>query len=133
VPAQRPPGHGDRGIDPLSAPAEALGLPPRHPAAVDAPPSAPAQPGGSGRLPGGEASAGWPCAACGSANAFTAGVCGSCGSAFLSDVRQGEAPLLSLPVVGDITKLQRSHRLGLAFLVMLVIVLVTALLMLLVS
>ena len=124
MPAPRQPSHGDKGFDPLTAPAEALGLPPRRPASVVAhavPPPAVRSP------------ASWPCSACGHVNAISAGVCGACGSAFLSGVRQAEGPLLALPVVGDLTRLQRSQRLGVAFVVMLVLVGLTALLMLLLS
>jgi hypothetical protein len=60
-------------------------------------------------------------------------VCGACGSAFLSGVRKSEGPLLALPVVGDITRLTRGQRLGLAFAVMLALVVIAGLLMLLVS
>ncbi len=55
----------------------------------------------------------WPCTACGTANPFDLDVCSSCGQAFLSGARD-EAPLLVLPVVGDLTKMGRGQRLGLA-------------------
>jgi len=130
VPVQRHPGYGDSGFDPLTAPAETLGLPPRRPA-----PAVPATPGGRvpRRLRDADASASWPCSACGHGNPLTAGVCGACGSAFLSGVRKAEGPLLALPVVGDITRLQRGQRLGLAFALMIVIVVLLALLGLLLS
>jgi hypothetical protein len=121
------PGYGDTGFDPLTAPAEALGLPPRRPRR----PSRPRRPPPVAR--GGPAVGELAVHACGHSNAITAGVCGACGSAFLSGVRTSEGPLLALPVVGDLTKLQRSQRLGLAFVVMLVLVVLAALLMLLLS
>jgi hypothetical protein len=117
VPVQRPAGYGDPGFDPLTAPAEAFGLPSRRPAAL-----VPQRPSTS-----------WPCSACGHDNPLNAGVCGACGSAFLSGVRKSEGPLLALPVVGDITRLTRGQRLGLAFAVMLALVVIAGLLMLLVS
>ncbi len=55
----------------------------------------------------------WPCTTCGAANSFDRDVCGSCGSAFLAAARD-EGPLLELPVVGDLTRLGRAQRLGLA-------------------
>ena len=122
VPSQRPATIGDPGLHPLTAPAEALGLPPRR--------SAPASP--APRHAGdGAASASWPCSACGHDNPLVAGVCGACGAAFLSGVRTAEAPLLALPLIGDLTRLHRGQRLGLAFAVMLALVGLTALLMLL--
>jgi hypothetical protein len=128
VPAQRP-AYGGEGFDPLTAPAEALGLPPRRPASTVGPSTVPL----STVAPPSRPSASWPCEACGHSNAITAGVCGACGTAFLAGVRTSEGPLLALPVVGDLTKLQRSQRLGLAFVVMLVLVVLAALLMLLLS
>jgi hypothetical protein len=137
VPAPRRPSYGDPGFDPLTAPAELLGLPPRRPPVAppaSAGPDGPSSAAGQGRpVPGGGATAGWPCSACGAANPLTAGVCGSCGSAFLAGVRTAEGPLLELPVVGDLSKLQRSQRLGLAFVVLLVVVGLLALLGLLLS
>jgi len=61
-------------------------------------------------------------------NPLSADDCGGCGAAFLAGVRTAEGPLLALPVVGDLSALQRSQRLGLAFAVVLVVVALTALL-----
>ena len=55
----------------------------------------------------------WPCTTCGAANSFDRDLCGSCGSAFLAAARD-DGPLLELPVVGDLTRLSRAQRLGLA-------------------
>ena len=77
------------------------------------------------------ATAGWPCSACGQDNPLAADACGGCGSGFLAAVREAEGPLLELPVVGDLARLQRGQRLGLAFAVMVVVVGLAALLVLL--
>ena len=87
-------------VDPLTAPAEALGLPVRP-------------------RPGSEAAPGpvttlWPCTACESSNPYSVSVCLACGTAFLAAVREAEGPLLELPGVGDLTRLSRGQRLGLA-------------------
>ena len=71
------------------------------------------RPARSGEPPPGRL-AGWPCAACGHVNAVELDVCGGCGTGFLAAMRAGEAPLLELPGVGDITRLSRAQRLGLA-------------------
>ena len=55
----------------------------------------------------------WPCTTCGAANPFDHDLCAGCGSAFLAAARD-DAPLLELPVVGDLTRLGRGQRLGLA-------------------
>ncbi len=95
-------------VDPLTAPAEALGLP----ASEAAPQSA---------------ATSWPCTACESANPYSVSVCLVCGTAFLAAVREAEGPLLEIPVVGDLTRLSRGQRLGLAAGVVLVISVLTAL------
>ena len=101
-------------LDPLTAPAAALGLPSAAPA-------------------GAPATAGWPCSRCGLSNAITEPVCTACGSAFLAGLRDTEAPLLLVPGVGDLTKLSRGQRLGLAAGVVVAFVLVTLVLGLLFS
>lgn len=99
-------------FDPLTAPAEALGLP-------------------SALAPGAAAAVGsasvWPCAACGAANSYAVSVCGACGTGFLAGLRESEGPLLELPVVGDLTTLSRGQRLGLAAVVVLAVIALTAL------
>lgn len=95
-------------VDPLTAPAAALGLPPR---------------------PGSEPT--WPCSTCGAANPIAANACASCGAGFLAGLRETEGPLLELPGVGDLTRMGRGQRLGLAFGVVLAFVALTALLSLL--
>jgi hypothetical protein len=52
----------------------------------------------------------WPCSSCSSANALDQDHCGACGTAFLADVARSEPPLLVLPVVGDVGRLSRTHR-----------------------
>jgi len=67
---------------------------------------------GDGR--GGGAGAGWPCSRCGQVNGLSADVCAACGGAFLAGVRDAEAPLLVLPGVGDVARLSRTARAGVA-------------------
>ena len=70
----------------------------------------------------------WPCAACGAVNRMERDTCAGCGLPFLSGLREQEAPLLELPVVGDLTKLGRGQRFALAGGVVLVFVVLTLLL-----
>ena len=73
----------------------------------------------------------WPCTTCGAANAMERDTCAGCGAGFLAAARN-DAPLLELPVVGDITRLSRGMRFalagGVALAFLLLIVLVTVLL-----
>lgn len=57
----------------------------------------------------------WPCTTCGAANPIAANACTACGAGFLAGLRESEAPLLELPGVGDLTKMSRAQRLGIAF------------------
>ena len=57
---------------------------------------------------------GWPCTACGEHNGVDRDTCAVCGSSLFALMRQGEKPLLVLPLVGDLTKLSRAQRLVLA-------------------
>ena len=68
----------------------------------------------------------WPCTVCGTANPLDRDACVSCGSGFLAGARN-EAPLLDLPVVGDLTRFSRAQRFGLAGGVVLAFVLLTLL------
>ncbi|MGI8537277.1 MAG: hypothetical protein ACR2K2_12480 [Mycobacteriales bacterium] len=95
-------------LDPLTAPAEALGLPPA--------------PGRS-----------WPCTACGASNPYSVCACAACGTGFLAGLRESEGPLLEVPVIGDLTALSRGQRLGLAAGVVLAVIALTALVTLLFS
>lgn len=70
----------------------------------------------------------WPCATCGAANPLAARSCGACGAGFLAGLREAEGPLLELPGVGDLTRLSRGARMGLAFGVVLAVIALTALL-----
>ena len=70
----------------------------------------------------------WPCATCGAANPFTLDACAACGAGFLSSLRESEAPLLEIPGVGDLTRMSRGQRLGLAFGVVLAVIALVALL-----
>ena len=95
-------------VDPLTAPAAALGLPAR---------------------PGSDPT--WPCSSCGTDNPIAADSCSGCGAGFLAGLREAEGPLLELPGVGDLTRMSRGQRLGIAFGVVLAFIAVTALLSLL--
>lgn len=97
--------YGPPAIDPLTAPATA----PDRPAPAGADPT-------------------WPCATCGATNPLAEGACGACGAGFLAGLREAEGPLLQLPGVGDLTRLSRGQRMGLAFGVVLAFVALTALL-----
>ena len=90
-------------VDPLSAPAPALGLPNR---------SEPT----------------WPCSTCGAANAISADTCAACGAGFLAGLRESEGPLLELPGVGDLTRMSRGQRMLLAFGIVLAFIALTAIL-----
>ncbi len=96
-------------IDPLTAPAAALGLPPKA----------------------GEAT--WPCTTCGATNPISADACTACGAGFLAGLRESEGPLLELPGVGDLTRLSRAQRMMVAFGVVLAVIALVALLGLLFS
>jgi hypothetical protein len=100
--------------DPLTAPTAELGLPEQVPVAPTTVPGAPDPT--------------WPCATCGAANGLTADVCAACGAGFLAGLRETEAPLLALPVVGDLGAMSRAQRLGLAAALVLAVVALTALL-----
>lgn len=71
---------------------------------------------------------GWPCSGCGAVNAVEDDACVACGTGFLAGLRQDAPPLLALPVVGDITRLSRAQRLGMASAVVLLFALLTVLL-----
>ena len=107
--ASPPSAYAAMDVDPLTAPAETLGLP-----------------AGREAVPEPSASS-WPCTACETSNPFTVSVCAACGSAFLAGLREAEGPLLELPGVGDLTRLSRGQRLGLAAGVVLAISVLTAL------
>jgi hypothetical protein len=70
----------------------------------------------------------WPCSTCGTVNPLDRDACVGCGAAFLSAVREQESPLLTLPVVGDITRLSRMQRFALAGGVVVAFLLLTLLL-----
>jgi hypothetical protein len=91
-----------RGPDPLTAPIDAVTSPVTGPS--------------------------WPCAACGTVNAMADDTCSACGRHFLAGLREDQPPLLELPVVGDITKLSRGHRLALAFGLIVAVLVLTLLL-----
>jgi hypothetical protein len=74
------------------------------------------------------ATAGWPCSGCGTVNGVELDACAACGTGFLAGLKRDEPPLLVLPGVGDLTRLSRGQRLGLALGVVLLFVLLVGLL-----
>ena len=125
--------YGGEVLDPLTAPAEALGLPAGRVVAGGAAVGR----GPAGRVVAGGAAVGrglagrsWPCTACGQGNAFDLSACAGCGAGFLAGVREGEAPLLDLPLVGDLTALSRAQRIWLAAGVVLAFIAMTVVLIL---
>lgn len=119
----RPPPPPPSAPEPADGPAPSRG---RHAAPLDvtslpdrAEPATANRPDGTGR--------GWPCAACGAHNAVELDACAGCGLGFLAGLRADAEPLLVLPGVGDIGRLSRGQRLGLAGGVVLVVVLLTLL------
>ena len=113
----------DLRFDPLTAPAQELGLPGRV--------SAGGQASSGADAAGQDGSPTWPCTACEQPNLLSAAECTTCGTGFLAMLREGEEPLLRLPLVGDIGRFGRMQRLGLAALVVLLVILLTAILSLL--
>jgi hypothetical protein len=88
----------------------------------------PAVPDPSAPPPPARGLGGWPCSGCGAVTAVELDACAACGTGFLAGLRRDEAPLLVLPGVGDVTRLSRGQRLGLAAGVVLLVVLLVALL-----
>ena len=74
----------------------------------------PAAPGDAAVAPRPGRLRGWPCSGCGETNAVELTECAACGTGFLAGLRKESAPVLELPVVGDITLLSRGQRLALA-------------------
>lgn len=74
------------------------------------------------------ATATWPCTTCGATNAITADACAACGAGFLARLRDTEPPLLTLPGVGDVSKLSRAQGVGLAAGIVFAVILLVALL-----
>ncbi|MGB8652723.1 MAG: hypothetical protein WCD35_18900 [Mycobacteriales bacterium] len=56
----------------------------------------------------------WPCTRCATANPLSAPVCGACGAPFLAALKDQAKPLLVLPLVGDLGRLSRGQRFGVA-------------------
>ncbi len=91
-------------LDPLTAPAAALGLPTPKAAAPT-----------------------WPCSTCSAVNPIAADTCSACGAGFLAGLREAERPLLELPGLGDLTRMSRLQRLAVAFGLVLAVIALTAL------
>lgn len=70
----------------------------------------------------------WPCTRCGVANRIDATACACCGAGFLDDLRSADGPSLVLPVVGDVGRLSKGQRYGVAGVLVFLVLLVVALL-----
>ncbi len=57
---------------------------------------------------------GWPCLACNTLNELEAATCVTCGSGFLAELHADPVAPLRLPVVGELSKLSRAARTGIA-------------------
>jgi hypothetical protein len=74
----------------------------------------------------------WPCTRCEERNALSETVCLACGAPFLADARSS-GPSLVLPLVGDLFRLSRAQRIGVAFAAVAALLLPVALITLLLS
>ncbi len=113
------------GHDPLTAPLLDMFLAPAPAPAPEATgvPAVPETAATAAAEPG--AAVTWPCTLCGAQNALALDVCAACGSPFLAGAT--ELPTIVLPGVGDLRKLSRVHRAGVAFAVLLAVLLPLAL------
>lgn len=101
--------------------------PPERPEPPD-PPGPPGPPGPAETAEAaGQPEPSWPCGRCAAANPLELSACGDCGTPFLSAMRTDSAPLLVLPLVGDLTRLSRAQRYGLAGVVVLAVLALVAL------
>lgn len=76
---------------------------------------------------------GWPCSRCETVNDFDAPLCGTCGSAFLSQVAEETKIAVVLPIVGDLNRYSRGQRAGIAFAAIVVVLIPLALMTLLMT
>lgn len=105
--------YGVPALDPLTAPLSVL-------ATSLAGPQTPAEaPAADVRAVPRTAEPTWPCTRCDAVNPLSATACVTCGSGFLAAVKDDEKPLLELPLVGDLGRMSRGRRLGLAVAVVL--------------
>jgi hypothetical protein len=108
----------DAAPDPLTAPISTLLSPPAEPTApTDAPPPDPgSSPVDVETLPGvvdpQVAAATWPCTRCGAGVPLLLDACDECGAGFLAGAIP--PPKTSLPIVGDVQRLSKVQRFGLA-------------------
>jgi hypothetical protein len=104
-------------LDPLTAPISTLLSPPtEHTTTPDPAPIAPEAAVDAEPLPGVVAtelaSATWPCTRCGAHVPMELDACTECGAGFL--VGAIPSPTVSLPIVGDVQRLSKMQRFGLA-------------------
>jgi hypothetical protein len=95
----------DTSADPLTAPISTLLEPP--PAEAIAAPAP--LPGVVDRAPD---AATWPCSRCGAHVPLLLDACGECGAGFLAGAIP--PPTMSVPIVGDVSRLSKAQRFGLA-------------------
>ena len=74
----------------------------------------------------GEPPPGWPCTACGARSPMADATCRGCGLPFLGALPDAGPPVFLLPVVGDLTRLSGAQRIGVAMLLVLLVMAVTA-------
>lgn len=70
----------------------------------------------------------WPCSACGTRTRLSESSCRACGLGFLAGESDAGTPVLPLPLIGDLSRLSTARRVGLALLVVLLVMLITAVL-----
>ena len=106
----------DPSLDPLTAPISTLLDPPAEAIAAPVPAPGPASDPVAEQLPGVVdpvlGAAGWPCSVCGAHVPLLLDACSECGAGFLSGAIP--PPTMSVPIVGDVSRLSKAQRFGLA-------------------
>ncbi|MCU1621385.1 MAG: hypothetical protein JWL79_230 [Frankiales bacterium] len=115
--------YGPAAADPLTAPLLDVVLPPR---------AVPTQPGPAPAAPASKTT-GWPCSRCEHLNDFADVLCTTCSSPFLAKVAEETAVSIRLPLVGDLSRLGRGQRAGIAFAAILIVLVPLALITLLLT
>jgi Double zinc ribbon len=116
-----PPEPEEQVVDPLTSPLLDVALP-RQPRPAPAPAPEPVVPEPVVSEPVGAV---WPCSRCGTVNELGSPLCTACGAGFLAGA--SDKPELVLPGVGNLHAMSRGQRAGLAFGLLLVVLLPLAL------